>query len=293
MGTFTDDADFDDINFDDDEFDEEERGFQRSARNRRSTLVVYSIIWILVSVGITAGIYFTAGNIIQSWMAETLDIEKRRSAGSDELPVYSMFTGKRGPQLSKFELGRARFGMTPKMIDKNVSGIRWKSSGSQYRVAMYVMDGARYEIWFKPGKKRDEAFRINYKKTFPGQSEARIFRHLKKRLGATIENTCGQGLILSERKCHAVWMHSGGIYIKATSTLVENGSGGYAMRLRMVAVDTFLKRTPFRPRIAGRNQAAGTKPSNTLPFEGAGISNDRFTGFENVLRGRNRLKPSN
>lgn len=287
MGTFADDADFD---FDDDdEFDEEEREYRRSVRNRRLSFVLYSAIWILVSVGATAAIYFSAGNTIQNWLAGAFDIKSRRSADSDELPVFSMFTGKRGPQLSKFELGRARFGMTPKMIDKKVSGIDWKTTGTRYKVAMYAMNGARYVIWFKPGKKREEAFRINYEKTFSGQSEGRIFRHLGNRLGPTIENTCGQGLILNERKCHAVWMHSGGVYVKATSTLIENASGGYAMRLRMVAVDTFLERTPFRPRITSRKRVAGSKPSNTLPFEGAGISNDRLMGFEQARRVRNLL----
>lgn len=84
-------------------------------------------------------------------------------------------------------------------------------------------------------------------------------------------------------------MHSGGVYVKATSTLIENASGGYAMRLRMVAVDTFLERTPFRPRITSRKRVAGSKPSNTLPFEGAGISNDRLMGFEQARRVRNLL----
>lgn len=150
MGTFADDADFD---FDDDdEFDEEEREYRRSVRNRRLSFVLYSAIWILVSVGATAAIYFSAGNTIQNWLAGAFDIKSRRSADSDELPVFSMFTGKRGPQLSKFELGRARFGMTPKMIDKKVSGIDWKTTGTRYKVAMYAMNGARYVIWFKPGK---------------------------------------------------------------------------------------------------------------------------------------------
>jgi hypothetical protein len=292
MGYYANESDYDDDDFEYDEFEEEEREYRRAVRKRRATFLLISGAWILVSVAVVSGIYITTGSSIQDWLSGAFDMGIRRSANPDGLPVVSFFTGKKGPRLSKFELGRARFGMTPKMIERNISDVHWATSRTEDRVAVYHMEDARYEVWFMPGKKRNQAFRIQYEKTFPAHSESRIFRHLKKRLGPTIENTCGQGLIISERQCHATWMHSGGVYIKATSTLVKRKSGGYAIRMKMVAIDTFLDRNPFRPRISSRDRSAAARPSEVLPFDEAAIPNDRLMGFEQALRVRGLLNYS-
>ena len=277
------------------------RRFRRSGPRSDSILLLacLGILIGLVGVVIFHAIY---GQRILDWMASAVYGISTSSEGPETLPLVKFITETEDPYLARFELGGARFGMTPAMIDEGV-GIGWKVSRTDHRVAVYGHEGATFEVWFKDDGKASEAFRIAYDRTFTTYSEQQIFRHLRKRLGPPFDNACGRGLVISEYKCRAQWIHSGGVLIKATTTRTGDGTGSIRVHLNMIAINTLVERPALVPRKdpgphiavvpSGKESPLATKPISRreiLPFANVDIPHARLMTREQVRRVRELLK---
>ena len=274
----------------------------RRPGNRSDSLLLLACLGILIGLAGVVTFHAIYGQRVLDWMASAVHGTSVGTGEPETLPLVKLVTGIEDPYLARFELGGARFGMTPAMIDEAVQ-IGWRVSRMDHRVAVYDQEGATFEVWFKDDGNTSEAFRIAYDRTFATYSEQQIFRHLRKRLGPPFDNACGRGLVISEYKCRAQWIHSGGVLIKATTTRAGDGSGSIRVHLNLIAINTLVERPALTPRkdpgphvatVSPRKESPlATSPiprREILPFAKVEIPHARLMTREQVQRVRELLK---